>query len=167
MPDTRPDRIDRILAQWASQRPDLDCTPMGLIGRLGRVADHVGRRVAEVLAAQGLPPGGFDVLASLRRAGPPFQLSPHHLLAQMMVTSGTMTNRIDQLEKLGLVSRQPNPDDRRGVVIALTAAGLALVDRVVDIHLDNERHLLAGLDDADRADLDRVLRRWLACFETP
>src|SRR5690606_17581665 len=107
------DRVDEILAQWNRERPDLDVGPMGLTGRIKRLAQHLTRETEKTLSAHGLTGPSFDVLATLRRSGPPYALSPGDLLATMMITSGTMTNRIDQLEKAGLVKRTSNPKDGR------------------------------------------------------
>src|SRR5690606_23499086 len=107
----------------------------------------------------------FDVLATLRRSGPPYRLSPGDLVATTMVSSGTMTNRLDQLEKAGLIERSHNPDDRRGVIIALTAKGFALVDEAVSAHVENEHRLIQGLDAQERAALGGLLRKFLKEFE--
>ena len=117
------DAVDQILTQWSRERPDLDASPMGLIGRLGRLRAHISRAHEAVFQRHGLNSASFDLLATLRRSGPPFRLSPSELLETMMITSGTMTNRIDQLEKLGLVERLPHPEDRRALLVALTEKG--------------------------------------------
>ncbi len=159
------DKVDDILEQWRRELPGLDCSPMEIPGRLHRLTTHLEREIQQVFADFGLPQGGFDVLATLRRAGPPYCLSPNDLLSWMMVTSGTMTNRIDQLEKAGWVRRAPNPADRRSVLIALTDEGLALVDRVVAAHVDNERRLLTPLTTDQQAQLAGLLRLWLSRLE--
>ncbi|TWD55796.1 DNA-binding MarR family transcriptional regulator [Agrobacterium vitis] len=160
-----PDAVDQILAQWQNERPDLNVTPMGLLGRLGRLREHLARNVEAVLQSHGLNSSSFDVLATLRRAGSPYQLPPSDLLATMMVTSGTMTNRIDQLEKQGLVQRLPNPQDRRSLLIALTDKGFALVDKAVTEHVANQQRLVAILPPEQQAALDDLLRQFLAGFE--
>lgn len=160
-----PDAVDRILAQWRQERPDLDVTPMGLLGRLGRLRDHLARDIDAVLQTHGLSSSSFDVLATLRRAGHPYQLSPSDLLAAMMVTSGTMTNRIDQLEKQGFVQRLPNPQDRRSLLIALTDKGLSVIDKAVTDHVANQHRLVAALPPEQQAGLDDVLRAFLARYE--
>jgi DNA-binding MarR family transcriptional regulator len=160
-----PDAVDRILAQWQQERPDLDVAPMGLLGRLGRLRDHLAREIETTLQAHGLNSSSFDVLATLRRAGHPYQLPPSELLAAMMVTSGTMTNRIDQLEKQGLVQRLPNPQDRRSLLIALTDKGFALVEKAVTAHVANQHRLTAALSTAQQAELDHLLRAYLTGFE--
>jgi DNA-binding MarR family transcriptional regulator len=159
------DHVDRILAQWRKERPDLDVEPMGLLGRLARLSTYLGREVEKTFSAFGLSSASFDVLAALRRSGKPYRLSPGDLLATTMITSGTMTNRIDQLEKAGLVERLTNPDDRRSVLIALKPEGLALVERAVTAHVANQHRLTALLDPDERAALDRIARKYLAAFE--
>ncbi|RDL49251.1 Multiple antibiotic resistance protein MarR [Ensifer sp. M14] len=159
------DRVDRILAQWHRERPDLDVSAMGLLGRLGRLSTHIGREIEKTFAERGLSSSSFDVLATLRRSGPPYRLSPGDLLATTMVSSGTMTNRIDQLEKAGLVERLDNPDDRRGVIIALTEEGLKRVDEAATAHVANQHRVVAELSPEERANLDALLRKYLAAFE--
>lgn len=159
------DHVDKILAQWRRERPELDATAMGLLGRLSRLRAHLAREVESTLADHGLNSASFDVLATLRRSGPPFRLSPGDLLGTTMVTSGTMTNRIDQLEKAGLVERLDNPEDRRGVLIALTPEGLNRVDAAVTAHVANQQRLVAGLEPDEREALDALLRKFLAVFE--
>ena len=159
------DHVDRILAQWNRERPDLDVEPMGLLGRLARVRAHLAREIEKALAGHGLNSASFDVLATLRRSGPPYRLSPGDLIATTMVSSGTMTNRLDQLEKAGLIERSHNPDDRRSVIIALTPKGFALVDETVTAHVANQHRLIEGLSHEDCAELDGLLRKFLAKFE--
>ncbi|CAK05774.1 MarR family winged helix-turn-helix transcriptional regulator [Rhizobium johnstonii] len=163
--DGKMDHVDKILAQWRRERPDLDVEPMGILGRLKRLSTHLGREVEAVLMKQGLSSSAFDVLATLRRAGAPHRLSPGELLEMTMVSSGTMTNRIDQLEKAGYVERILNPEDRRSVLIALTEKGLATVETAVDAHVVNQHRLSKNLSAADKAELDRLLRKFLADFE--
>jgi DNA-binding MarR family transcriptional regulator len=138
---------------------------MGTFGRLKRLVAHLNLRIGRVFEAQGLNGASFDVLATLRRSGPPFALSPSVLIDWTMVTSGTMTNRIDRLEKAGLVSRAPDPNDGRGSVVALTDKGFALVDSLVGEHVANQHRLIEGLDKAESAEFNRLLTKWLACFE--
>lgn len=162
---SKPDAVDQILAQWNRERPDLDVSAMGPLGRLARLRTHLSREIEAVFSAHGLNSSTFDVLATLRRSGAPFRLSPSDLMATMMVTSGTMTNRIDQLEKQGLVERLPNPDDRRGLLVALTPKGRALVDEAVTAHVANQERLMAALSLEERRALDALLRRHLSAFE--
>lgn len=159
------DRVDKILAQWRRERPDLDVEAMGILGRMKRLTTHLGREVDRVLQEQGLSSSSFDVLATLRRSGAPYRLSPGDLLATMMISSGTMTNRIDQLEKAGFVERVINPEDRRSVLIALTDKGLAIVETAVGAHVANQQRLTQSLSPEDKANLDRLLRKFLADFE--
>jgi DNA-binding MarR family transcriptional regulator len=159
------DHVDRILAQWQRERPDLDTAPMGLLGRLGRLHAHLIRETETVLAAHGLSRASFDVMATLRRSGNPYRLSPGDLLAATMVTSGTMTNRIDQLEKQALVERIANPQDGRSVLIGLTDKGLSLIEDAVAAHVENQHRLTAVLDQADFKALDTLLAKYLAAFE--
>ncbi len=159
------DHVDRILEQWNRERPDLDVGPMGLFGRLARLRIHVAREIEKALVAHGLNSASFDVLATLRRSGPPYRLSPGDLIATTMVSSGTMTNRLDQLEKAGLIERAHNPEDRRGVIIALTPKGFALVDAAVTAHVENQHRLVEELNTEERAALDGLLRKFLTAFE--
>ncbi|MEB6606276.1 MarR family winged helix-turn-helix transcriptional regulator [Aeromonas sanarellii] len=153
------DHVDLLLAQWARQRPDLDCSPMGVLGRVARMAAIAGREVSEELKECGLLGSDFDILATLRRAGEP--LTPTALYQSAMLSSGAMTARLDKLEQRGLITRQAAPDDRRSLLVNLTDAGLALVDEAVERHLANERRLLAPLTGEEQAQLAALLKRWL------
>ena len=159
------DHVDRILAQWATERPDLDVGPMGLFGRLKRLTDHLQAEIDAVYRKHGLSFAAFDVLATLRRSGPPYALSPTDLINWTMVTSGTMTNRIDRLQTQGLIERRPNPDDGRSTVVALTETGFALIDTVINEHVANQHRLIAQLPEDLRAGFEDGLRSWLASFE--
>lgn len=133
---------------------------MGVIGRLNEAASLISReRLAPLFARFGLQQGEFDVLATLRRSGAPYALTPTELYEATMVTSGAMTARLDRLEKAGLIRRAPHPSDRRGVVVELTAKGLALVDEALAAHVDNEHQILAGLTGQDRDMLARLLEK--------
>jgi DNA-binding MarR family transcriptional regulator len=155
------DRVDEVLSQWAAERPDLDASPMGVVGRLSRAARLVERGVNEVLEQHGLAPGEFDLLATLRRTGAPFQLTPGALVASSMVTSGAVTARLDRLVDKGLVTREVDPENRRSVIVTLTRPGRRLVDRVVELHVANEDRLLAPLSARDRERLAGLLRTLL------
>ncbi len=155
------DPVDDILAQWNRERPDLDVGPMGLIGRLRRISHHLTREMEKTFAQHGLNDATFDVLATLRRSGPPYSLSPGDLLATMMITSGTMTNRVDQLEKVGLVERAQNPEDGRGVIISLTDKGFAVIDAAVTDHVATQLRLTSMLSPKDTAALNRLLSKYL------
>jgi DNA-binding MarR family transcriptional regulator len=159
------DRIDKILAQWNRERPDLDVAPMGLIGRIGNLAHHLGHEMGKTFAQFDLNRAAFDVLATLRRSGAPYTLSPNDLIATMMVTSGTMTNRIDQLEKAGLVARSPNPDDGRSFLVSLTEKGFALIDGAVTAHVETQARLVSSLTEEEKDALNNLLGKYLAGFE--
>lgn len=159
------DHVDRILAQWRTERPDLEVAPMGLIGRIKRLMAHLSREMGETWAAHGLNAASFDVLATLRRSGPPFALSPGDLIASTMVTSGTMTNRIDQLEKAGLVERKQSDADRRSFLISLTDKGFYVIDAAVTAHVENQARLVSGLSRQHQDQLDSLLKKFLAEFE--
>jgi DNA-binding MarR family transcriptional regulator len=155
------DRIDRILAQWKRERPDLETRSMGLVGRIQRAAAALRPRLDETHEASGLQGESFDVLASLRRSGPPYQLSPTQLYREMMLTSGAMTNRIDRLEDAGLVARRADPDDRRGTLVRLTAKGKTLIDAAAAKHVANEDRLVSGLSVREQQQLTELLRNLL------
>jgi DNA-binding MarR family transcriptional regulator len=153
------DRVDAILAQWRRERPDLDLSGMALIGRISRLERAVRPLLDAVFAEHGLESWEFDVLATLRRSGKPYQLTAGQLLQSMMVTSGAVTNRIDRLEARGLIERRKDPSDGRLVLVALTPAGLERVDAAVAAHAANEARLVSGLPPAQRKALERLLRR--------
>ena len=159
------DEVARIVEAWQRERPDLDVGPLEVFSRVSRLARHLDRDRGAAFARHDVEPWEFDVLAALRRSGPPYQLSPGVLIAETLVTSGTMTNRIDRLEVRGLVHRLRDPDDGRGVLVRLTRPGRALVDTALAALLDRERALLTVLDDADRAALAGLLRRLVAPFD--
>jgi len=159
------DAVDKIIAQWKTERPDLDTRSMGLIGRMKRLSTHVTQSMEKTLLRHGLTLPGFDVLATLRRSGPPFQLSPGDLLATMMIASGTMTNRIDQLEKTGLIERIKNPDDGRSVLIKLTDKGLQVIEAAVTDHVKTLNKLTSNLSGDDFQALDTLLAKFLRDFE--
>lgn len=139
------DAVDVILAQWARERPDLDCSPMGTIGRINRCAALLEQRLDACFAEFGLIRWEFDMLATLRRSGAPYCLSPTALFSTLMVTSGTMTHRLKQLEAKGLIARVANAEDARSSLVQLSASGLALVERALEAHVENEHRILAPL----------------------
>jgi DNA-binding MarR family transcriptional regulator len=155
------DHVDRILDEWRRQLPELDASPMGVLGRISRLAGLTDREFDAVFGQYGLNGGEFDVLASLRRADPPFRLTPTELSRALMVSSGGMTKRLKQLEAAGLVRRIPSPDDGRSSSVALTAQGRRVVEAAVAAHVANEERLLAGLDAGERKLLAGLLRRLL------
>jgi DNA-binding MarR family transcriptional regulator len=157
------DAVDRITAQWRTERPDLDSSPMEVIGRITRASVLIQRELERAFALHGLAGGDFDVLATLRRSGTP--VTPGELSRSTMVTTGGMTKRLDRLESLGLIRRQPDPNDRRGRLIALTDVGRALCDRAVEAHLENEERLLAELPVAKREQLAALLRELLISLD--
>ncbi|MCW2798646.1 MAG: MarR family transcriptional regulator [Aeromicrobium sp.] len=153
------DQVDVIVSQWADERPDIDASPMHVVGRITRLAADLDQMLAPIFAAHGLGDGEFDVLATLRRAGGTCELSPGDLGASMMVTSGAVTKRIDRLERAGLVTRRVSERDARARLIRLTAAGQRLVDSAVEEHVANESRLLAGLTASERDTLAALLRK--------
>jgi DNA-binding MarR family transcriptional regulator len=152
------DEVDDLVAAWQAERPDLDVGPLQVLSRVSRLARHTDRTRRAAFAAHGLEPWSFDVLAALRRQGPPYRLSPGSLLRTTLVTSGTMTNRIDRLEQAGLVHRDPDPQDKRGVLVTLTPAGQERVDAALADLLRAEQGLLAGLPVESRRTLAHLLR---------
>ncbi|WP_420590745.1 MarR family winged helix-turn-helix transcriptional regulator [Bacterioplanoides sp.] len=159
------DKVDNILAQWQAERPDLDTTPMGPIGRLKRCAALMQPKLDKVFAEFELSYWEFDVLATLKRSGAPYCLAPTTLFSTLMVTSGTMTHRMNQLEKRGLIERLANPEDARSKLVRLTAEGAALADRAVEAHLQNERHIISELSPEQLQQIDDNLRTLLAVLE--
>ncbi|HEY1621801.1 MAG TPA: MarR family transcriptional regulator [Streptosporangiaceae bacterium] len=159
------DEVDDLVAGWQAERPDLDVAPLHVLSRLSRLARHLDRARRAAFAAHGLEPWEFDVLSALRRQGPPYQLSPGALLHATLVTSGTMTNRIDRLAAAGLVSRHRAKSDGRGVVVELTPRGKHAVDAALDGLLDRERDLLTALAPAERHELAALLRVLLVPFD--
>jgi DNA-binding MarR family transcriptional regulator len=164
-PEPEHDEVDRLVEAWRRERPDLDVTPLAVLSRVSRLALHLDRARRQTFTEHGLQAWEFDVLAALRRAGSPYELSPGQLLTQTLVSSGTMTNRIDRLEARGLVTRRPDPEDRRGVVVTLTSAGRARVDAALADLLGHEDAILEALRPADRDRLADLLRQVTARFE--
>ena len=159
------DEVDQLVAAWRRERPDLDVAPLEVLSRVSRLARHLDRARGSSFADHDLEGWEFDVLAALRRSGPPYELSPGRLMQQTLVTSGTMTNRIDRLEARGLVVRSRDQLDRRGVVVAITDRGAAIVDAALADLLDKERAILSRLTEADRAVLADLLRRLVSPFD--
>ena len=164
------DEVDRLVEAWRRERPDLDVAPLGVLSRVSRLARHLDRARRQAFAEHRLETWEFDVLAALRRAGEPYELSPGALLTRTLVTSGTMTNRIDRLEARGLVERRPDTDDRRGVLVTLTDDGRQRVDAALADLLEHERAILSDLtpdQSATLADLLRVLVSPFDAEDTP
>jgi DNA-binding MarR family transcriptional regulator len=155
------DEIDRIVAEWNRERPDLDVSPTHTLQRITRLGLLQGASFARVFAPYGVSFGEYLVLAALRRAGPPYQMNPTALFNAVILSSGAMTNRLDRLEEMGLVERLPDPTDRRGRLVALTDRGRELVDSAAVDHLENEQRLLGALDAAEREQLAGLLRKLL------
>jgi len=160
------DEVDDLVARWQVERPDLDVEPLHVLSRVSRLARHLDRARRAAFAAHQLETWEFDVLSALRRQGPPYQLSPGALLRATLVTSGTMTNRIDRLASAGLVRRHPDPLDKRGVLVTLTASGRSVADAALADLLQRERKLLTGLDSGQRRELAGLLRVILAPFDS-
>ena len=158
------DEVDHLVDAWTRERDDLDLGPVAVFSRISRLARHLDLARRTAFTAHGIESWEFDVLAALRRAGAPYELSPGRLLRETLVTSGTMTNRVDRLTQRGLVERSPDPGDRRGVIVRLTAEGKLTVDGAFEALLDAERDLLADLPPRDQARLADLLRELLAPF---
>ncbi|GIH99111.1 MarR family winged helix-turn-helix transcriptional regulator [Planobispora takensis] len=164
-PERTEDEVDRLVAAWRQERLDLDVEPLQVLSRVSRLARHLDRARRAAFAEHDLENWEFDVLTALRRAGSPYELSPGALLRATLVTSGTMTNRIDRLAAAGLVRRRPDPEDRRGVLVSLTEAGRKRVDGAFSDLLRRERELLAGLGQHEQQTLASLLRTLLIPFD--
>jgi DNA-binding MarR family transcriptional regulator len=157
------DRADLAIEQWGRERPELPSLPMAVLGRLSEASERILRdHMNPLFAEAGLQPGEFDVLASLRRSGKPYMLSPTQLYEALMISSGGMTARLDRLEKAGYVERRPDPGDRRGKLIALTEAGRRLIDKTLDRHVANEQRILSSLTPAEQEKLNALLKKLIA-----
>jgi DNA-binding MarR family transcriptional regulator len=162
--DTR-DHIDGIVAQWRRERPDLDVAPLAIIGRLFRATTLADAALAPPLAALGLQSGWSDLLAALRRAGPPYELNPTDLMRAALLSSGGITKRLDRMAEAGLVQRRPDPSDRRSTLVRLTRKGKAVIDRAMKVHLANQERLLQSLSPDERRTLEGLLRTLLRDLE--
>jgi DNA-binding MarR family transcriptional regulator len=160
------DHIDRILEQWARERPDVDISHLSVFGRISRLARFLDREEDDIVSRAGINGTEYHVLCSLRRAGEPYTLTPGELTRGLMMTSGGTTKRLDNLERLGLIERCQNPHDRRGALITLTADGVKLVDELLEREYDYERRMLVFESD-ELAALGDMLRRCLEAFEGP
>jgi len=165
IPAVAADAVDAILEQWQRERPDLDVSATGILGRISRIAALVDQAMDRVFQPHGLTGGDFVVLAALRRSGKPYQLTPTALSRSMMVSSGGTTKRLDRLDARGLIRRDPDPDDRRGTLVTLTHAGLATIDTVASDHVQNEKRLVATLSPNQHKTLTRLLRELLLALE--
>ena len=157
------DEVDRLISAWQKARPDLDFSPLSVLSRITRISKHLD--IARRNAFADLELWGFDVLASLRKVGAPYQLSPGQLIQETMVTSGTMTNRLDRLEELGLITRSPDPEDGRAIVVTLTKNGMKAVDEAMEELLNREREFLSALTKNERSELAALLRKFAIPFE--
>jgi DNA-binding MarR family transcriptional regulator len=153
----RRDHVQHVLEQWRREAPELDRSPMGVVGRISRLAQLLQVDLERVFAAHGVSGGEFDVLASLRRAGRPYRLTPTELSKALMVTSGGMTKRLSALEGRGLIRREPDPNDGRSTTVSLTREGKRLVETILPEHVANERRLLGELSNKERAELAALL----------
>ncbi|PCH63664.1 MAG: MarR family transcriptional regulator [SAR86 cluster bacterium] len=159
------DHVDNILNQWHDERPDLDVSPMGIVGRLFRLNKIFEKELQSVFVKYNLNFGEFDVLAVLLRTGNPYALTPNQLLSSLMLSSGAMTNRIDKLEKMELVHRKPDPNDRRGVLVTLSKSGLKLINEVVTNHVQHEHEILDCLNPSQQKNLAVLLKQLLLKYE--
>ncbi|ARR44594.1 MarR family transcriptional regulator [Vibrio campbellii] len=159
------DAIDRVVSQWAKEKPELDTEPMAIMGRLMRIAKHMENHVAELHKRYDLKMGEFDVLATLRRSGKPYRLTPSELISSMMLTSGAMTNRLDKLEKKGLIAREHSKEDRRSVTVELTAKGFELIDSLIEQHLQAQHELMGSLNSAEKGQVNQALKLLLPQYE--
>jgi len=160
-----PDQVDRLVAAWRRERPDLDVEPLQVLSRVSRLARHLHLARRAAFGRLSLPQAHFDVLAALRRSGPPHEMTPGELMADTLVSSGTMTHRVDQMEAAGLVAREPDPADGRVVRVRLTRKGVRAVDAALANLLERERKLLVGLTPTDQARLAGLLRSLLEPFD--
>lgn len=151
------DHVHHVLEQWRREVPALDRSPMGVVGRISRLAQLLQPELERVFAAHGVSGGEFDVLATLRREGRPYRLTPTELSKALMVTSGGMTKRLSALEGRGLIRREPDPNDRRSTAVALTDEGRRLVETILPDHVANEQRLLAELSKKERNELANLL----------
>ncbi|MBY6199243.1 MarR family winged helix-turn-helix transcriptional regulator [Vibrio hangzhouensis] len=159
------DAIDRVVEQWANQKPELDTEPMAMMGRLMRIAKYMETKVAELHKKYELKLGEFDVLATLRRSGKPYRLTPSELINTMMLTSGAMTNRLDKLESKGLISREHSKEDRRSVSVQLTQDGLVLIDKMIEEHVEVQNGLVKSLSAAQKKQANQLFKVWLSQYE--
>ena len=157
------DEVDRLIAAWKSERPDLDFSPLAVLSRITRISRQLD--ITRRNAFADLETWGFDVLAALRRAGSPYQLSPSALMQETLVTSGTMTNRLDRLEELELITRKPDPSDGRGSLVTLAKKGIQAVDAAMEDLLGSEEDLLSSLTKDEQIDLARLLSKLVIAFQ--
>ncbi|MEZ8086004.1 MULTISPECIES: MarR family winged helix-turn-helix transcriptional regulator [unclassified Vibrio] len=159
------DAIDRVVEQWAKEKPELDTEPMAMMGRIMRIAKYMETQVAELHKKYDMKLGEFDVLATLRRSGKPYRLTPSELIGSMMLTSGAMTNRLDKLEAKGLISREHSKEDRRSVSVQLTKDGLILIDQMMTEHVETQKKLVKSLSASQKKNTNQLLKTWLSAYE--
>ena len=159
------DAIDRVVEQWAKEKPELETEPMAMMGRLMRIAKYMETQVAELHKKYDMKLGEFDVLATLRRSGKPYRLTPSELIGSMMLTSGAMTNRLDKLEAKGLISREHSKEDRRSVSVQLTKDGLILIDQMMTEHVEMQKKLVKSLSASQKKNTNQLLKTWLSAYE--
>lgn len=161
------DAIDKVVGQWAQEKPDLNTEPMAIMGRLMRIAKYMETEVAQLHKRYDLKLGEFDVLATLRRSGAPYRLTPSELIDSMMLTSGAMTNRLDKLESKGLIEREHSKEDRRSVTVELTQDGFALIDQIIEEHAEVQTKLVEGMSSNQKKQINSILKAWLTQYESP
>ncbi|MCG9629308.1 MULTISPECIES: MarR family transcriptional regulator [Vibrio] len=159
------DAIDRVVEQWAKEKPDLETEPMAIMGRVMRIAKYMETQVADLHKQYDMKLGEFDVLATLRRSGKPYRLTPSELIGSMMLTSGAMTNRLDKLEAKGLISREHSKEDRRSVSVKLTKSGLTLIDEMMTEHVEMQKKLVKTLSASQKKNTNQLLKTWLSAYE--
>ncbi|CAM3239256.1 MarR family winged helix-turn-helix transcriptional regulator [Vibrio neptunius] len=159
------DAIDRVVEQWAKEKPELDTEPMAIMGRLLRIAKHMETEVTQLHKRYDLKLGEFDVLATLRRSGSPFRLTPSELIDSMMLTSGAMTNRLDKLESKRLIAREHSKQDRRSVTVQLTDEGFTLIDKIIEEHAQVQHKLVKGMNSNQKRQINQILKGWQTQFE--
>ncbi len=160
------DAMDRVAAQWASERPGLDTNPMILIGRILRIAKHLETSISALHKEYDLKLGEFDVLATLLRSSAPYELTPSELINSLFLTSGAMTNRLDKLEKKGLIVREHSKEDRRSVTVKLTAQGIELISDLIERHVETQRQLVSSLTPEQHEQVNELVKSWLGQFES-
>tara|TARA_B100001057_G_scaffold499752_1_gene611636 strand:+ start:522 stop:1004 length:483 start_codon:yes stop_codon:yes gene_type:complete len=159
------DAIDRVVEQWAKEKPELETEPMAMMGRIMRIAKYMETQVADLHKTYDMKLGEFDVLATLRRSGKPYRLTPSELIGSMMLTSGAMTNRLDKLEAKGLISREHSKEDRRSVSVKLTKDGLVLIDEMMTEHVEMQKKLVKSLSASQKKNTNQLLKAWLSAYE--
>ncbi|CAH7110020.1 Transcriptional regulator, MarR family [Vibrio chagasii] len=159
------DAIDRVVEQWAKEKPELETEPMAMMGRIMRIAKYMETQVADLHKKYDMKLGEFDVLATLRRSGKPYRLTPSELIGSMMLTSGAMTNRLDKLEAKGLICREHSKEDRRSVSVQLTKDGLILIDQMMTEHVEMQKKLVKSLSASQKKNTNQLLKTWLSAYE--